>query len=456
MAGELVTAWHEDGNRRVGPTFKDDPSMLSQSIDARSVASPAPAPDGGELPRWLPPLLDAAVKRLGRGLAFEVVTPAGARHHFGAGAPRFSVRVVDARGVAALRSLDELRIGEAYLDGALDIEGDLCAALELRAGLSDRHPLHHLWSTYGQRLLFGQTRRDRAWIGEHYDESPDFYLSFLDERHRCYSHGYFAAPDEALEDAIERKLATALRSAGVGLGARVLDIGAGWGAFTEFAGRRGIEVTSLTISAESARFVGDLIAREGLPCRVLREHFLEHRASEPYDAIVNLGVTEHLPDYRASLAQYERLLRPGGRLFLDACASRIKFPFSAFVSTHLWPGNATPLVLADYLDALADTPFELLEVQNDRESYRLTTKAWAERLEARRDEIVRRFGARQYRRFRLYLWGCVHAFATDNVTAYHVLLQKPSEERSGARLRRGNHQLSARRLYARVAGMFAH
>ena len=367
----------------------------------------------------LPPVLLEPVA----GAVFDVQLPNAPLRRVGSGAPSFRLTVHNAAGLSALRSLDEARIGGAYLDGDIDLDGDLLAALRLRGKLKDHHPLLYLWSTYGQKLLFGQTRCDRKWIGEHYDGDSDFYRLFLDKQARCYSHGYFEHDDETLEAAVQRKLDTAINACGMKPGWRVLDIGAGWGAFAEHAGRRGIHVTSLTISAESLRFVRDLIAREQLPCDVLQEHFLEYRSAEPYDAIVNLGVTEHLPDYAATLAQYRRLLKPGGRVFLDACASRTKFPFSSFILTHVWPGNATPMQLNDYLDEVAKTPFELLEIHNDRRNYLLTTRAWAGNLDRCRDEVVKRWGERLYRRFRLYLWGCVHAFTTNDVTAYHLLLR---------------------------------
>ena len=107
-------------------------------------------------------------------------------------------------------------------------------------------------------------------------------------------------------------------------GMRLLDIGAGWGAMTETAGKRGIDTTSLTISRRSEAYVRDLITAQGLPARVIREHLLEYRPDRPYDAIVNLGVSEHLPDYAATLACYERLLVPGGKIYLDACSSRVR------------------------------------------------------------------------------------------------------------------------------------
>lgn len=364
--------------------------------------------------------------------AFELQFPGESAIRIGAGAVKFRVAAHNARAVSAIRSLDEIRIAEAYMSQDLDIEGDLVAAFELRNGLADKHMLAYLWSTYGERLFRGQTVSDKKWVAQHYD-TDGLQLMFIDGQFRCYSHGYFGRDDEPLEAAIERKLSTAFTSAGIQPGMRVLDIGAGWGAFSEFAGKRGAHVTSVTISKQSEEFCNDLIRRERLPCQVVREHLLEYSNPEPFDAIVNLGVTEHLPDYPATLARYRKLLKPGGRVFLDACASRHKFPFSSFVLKYVWPGNETPLHLSSYLDALSETPFELCMIQNDRDSYRLTAKHWAENLDRHHSTISSRWGEAAYRRFRLYLWGCVHCFATDDVTAYHWMLQLPAENngRSG-------------------------
>ena len=176
---------------------------------------------------------------------------------------------------------------------------------------------------------------------------------FLDRRHRCYSQALFTSPDEALEDAQTRKLDAAVDALGLRPGARVLDVGGGWGAFTEHGGRRGLHVTSLTISQASERFIQGLIDSQKLPCRVLRQHLMEHVSPEPYDGIVNLGVTEHLPDYAATLKAYQRLLKPGGFIYLDASAARESHDYSAFLLRHLFPGNGTTLCLHTYLEAVA-------------------------------------------------------------------------------------------------------
>jgi cyclopropane-fatty-acyl-phospholipid synthase len=64
-------------------------------------------------------------------------------------------------------------------------------------------------------------------------------------------------------------------------------------------------------------------------------------------------------------------------------------------------------------------------VQNDRHNYYLTCKAWAERLEAARDDIIRRWGEQLYRRFCLYLWGSTFAFLNRDMEAYRVILERP-------------------------------
>ncbi len=105
-----------------------------------------------------------------------------------------------------------------------------------------------------------------------------------------------------------------------------------------------------------------------------------------------MGVTEHLPDYRATLRKYAELLKPGGKVYLDALAMRAKHRVSTFMSRYIYPGGSSPLLLHEYLRRVAHSPFELISVDDDRHNYYLTCKIWAQRLDAARDEVVRRWG----------------------------------------------------------------
>lgn len=416
-------------------------------MDGSKGTQGAPGANTAALPAWVLGPMRMLVERMAKRseVSFEITWPDGSTVRLGDAKPAFWCTLRTYRAVLALGLHDEMAVGEAFLRGDIEIEGDFVSALRLRSSLGDVALLDHLRQTYWQPWFHGQTRQDQRWIEAHYDEVPDFYLAFLDERHRCYSHGYFASADEPLEDAISRKLTTALDSLAVRPGARILDIGAGWGAFNEFAGARGYRVVSLTLSGPSESYVQGVIDRKGLDCEVRRCHLLEFEDPQGFDGIVNLGVTEHLPDYARTLQVYDRLLAPGGRVFLDACSSRTKFPFSSFVKRHVWPGNATPLVFHEYAAAVADSAFDILSVAEDRMSYALTARAWARKLEASRASLVARFGEAKFRRFQLYLWGCVHGFETRSLGACHLLLQKPLD---GAR-----HTL-ARHAWARLPAVF--
>ncbi len=359
-------------------------------------------------------------------IPFAVAPAPGApAHAFGSGAPEFTITVLDGRGERALASLDQFGVAVAYLEGWLDVDGDLAVALKMRKFFRDFHPV--AWaSRFAPALVRGRKEHDRRSISHHYDEDSEFFLTFLDTRHRCYTEGVFAYDDEPLEDAMTRKMQIALDALGLKPGDHVLEVGGGWGAFTEFAAKQGIEVTTTTLSVESERYLNELIKRENLPATVVRQHIFGYTAPRKYDAIVNMGVTEHLPDYRTTLRKYAELVKPGGGVYLDALAMRAKHRVSTFMSRYVYPGGSSPLLLHQYLREVARSPFELISVDDDRHNYYLTCKRWAQRLDLAREDVVRRWGDPMYRRFRLFLWGSAAGFDTGLVQAYRWVLRMPS------------------------------
>ncbi|GAA1847745.1 class I SAM-dependent methyltransferase [Asanoa iriomotensis] len=356
---------------------------------------------------------------------FAVVPAGGSPQVLGTGDPVFTLTVKDPRAAKALGSLDQLGVAIAYLQGWLDVDGDLAAALKMRKFFNDFHPIAYLSRFTPAALFQGRKENDRQAISQHYDEDSEFFLTFLDTRHRCYTEGVFASDDEPLEDAMTRKMDLALEAIEVKPGDRVLEVGGGWGAFSEHAARRGIDVTTTTLAVESERYLKDLFAREQLPVNVVRQHIFGYQSDQKFDAIVNMGVTEHLPDYKTTLAKYAELLKPGGKVYLDALAMRRKHGISTFMKRYIYPGNSAPLLLHQYLRHVARSPFELISIDDDRHNYYLTCREWAKRLDERRDEIVARWGEPLYRRFRLFLWGSAAGFDTGLVQAYRWVLKMP-------------------------------
>lgn len=367
------------------------------------------------------PAVILELRRRLAGLAlvpFDLGLPDGAVYRMGAGASAFSLHLRTPRSVRALESLDETSICEAYIGGEIDFAGSFLAALDLRRIASDWHPLHSLWR-FVRPLVFGKVRSDKDWVARHYDYGNDFYFAFLDRRHRLYSQALFQSDDEPLEKAAENKLEYVVRACRLAPGSSVLDIGGGWGSFAGYARPRGVNVTALTISREQYEFLG----QRGV--EVVYESIFAYASSRQYDAIILLGVMEHLPDYKRLFAKFEQLLKPGGRLYMDFAANRRKFNVSSFTYRYVFPGSHTPVVLPELLAAANRTRFEPIAVHNDRHSYFLTLQHWARNLEAAHEDLARRYGERTYRLFQLYLWGCAHQFRRDGaLESYRIVFQK--------------------------------
>lgn len=393
-----------------------DLMTVGQSAELTTVAPPER--------RAAPPPVPAALRSFHQLLQLttipcEIVLASGGVLRYGEGQPEFRLRLT--RDDAFRRGLDELEVAQAYIEGDFEFELDMLRALDVRQNLGSKPPVGLLAKLWAARLVRPLTRENRFAIESHYTRGDDFYLTFIDRRWRFYSHGLFHSENESIEEASEHKLERMYSSLQLRPSMRLLDIGAGWGGVEEYCGMRGVNVTGLTIAPDSYKFVSRLIEEKNLPAEVLFEDFLTHVPAEPYDAIVIYGVIEHIPNYRLFVQRVWDCLQPGGRLYVDASASREKYRVSAFNRTYIWQGTHTFLCLQDLVRELLYHGMDVIEVKNESRDYDLTMRQWAERFDAAREEIVAGWGEQTYRAFRLFLWGGTRALYHDRIQAYSIV-----------------------------------
>ena len=388
---------------------------------ARGDSSSAPAEPAGF---WLDRIARAFAKT---DVPFEMSFPDGATRRFGQGTPSFSVRLNNRNAVRALTSLDQVKFADAYLAGDIDIDGDMLRPFELRTTMGDLHPLMTAWR-FLQPLLMGQVRTNQAAITSHYDVDPEFFLSFLDPKTPCYTQGVYNSDAESLEVATLRKFDYCYEKLRLKPGDHVLEVGPGWGAWFEYASSRGIKCSGISISQSSIDFLDRRAKELGHDWELIHADLLAYQTDRKYDAIVIMGVIEHLPQYDRVLAKFMSLLKPGGYVFLDGSACTRKYELSAFMVKYIYPGNHSFLVLHDFLDKLARTPLRMLEVFNDRYSYFLTFQQWARNFDANREFVVEHFGEFNYRRFRLYLWGAAYEFLSRSLDCYRMVIHYPADD----------------------------
>lgn len=374
----------------------------------------------------------------------------------------------------------ELSVGEAYIYGDFEIEGDIFAAFSLiDASLTRRYSLADMFGLArgvlalprtastrtagrGQARLRGRLhsrQRDRAAVQYHYDVGDDFYSLWLDRRLQ-YSCAYFPTGEEDLDTAQESKLDLICRKLRLRPGERLLDIGCGWGGLGTYAAEKyGVHVLGVTLSANQAAY-----AREHSTDRA-RVELLDYRdlADESFDKAVSVGMFEHvgreqLPTY---FGQAYRLLKPGG-LFLNhgisghppapghpaRALARPGGPTfwqrlikkriigdGAFVQRYIFPdGQLVPVSEANLVAENAG--FEVRDVENLREHYALTLRHWVNRLEANKDRAIAATDEVTYRTWRLYMASAAYGFRAARINVNQTVLAKPVDGSSGVPLTR--------------------
>ncbi|MEU6815572.1 cyclopropane-fatty-acyl-phospholipid synthase family protein [Streptomyces sp. NPDC046860] len=377
-----------------------------------------------------------------------------------AGAP-----VVVLRSRRALRRLlwqpGELGLAQAYVTGELDVEGDLAEGLRAAwrsarergahapaLGLTDRLRAVAEATRLGvvgprppapasqARLRGGRhtKARDRAAISHHYDLSNDFYRLLLDET-MAYSCGYWTA--EAGEnadpaDTQRAKLELICRKLGLTPGARLLDIGCGWGSLTLYAAEQHkVKVTAVTLAREQAAHVREQVRERGLEdlVEVVCQDYRDITGSA-YDAVATVEMGEHVGDaeYPAFAASLHRMVRPGGRVLVQQMSRGTVAPGGgAFIEAYIAPDmHMRPL--GDTVSLLEAAGLEVRSTESMREHYVRTVGAWYETLESRWDDFVALVGEETARVWRLYLVGGALAFEEGRMGVDQIL----SVRRSGA------------------------
>jgi cyclopropane-fatty-acyl-phospholipid synthase len=349
----------------------------------------------------------------------------------GDGPPRFTLVVRSSRALAELALRPSmLALGEAFIDGAFDVEGDLLAAIAAAYGIAERFSGDVAGSERGATSVPPDARSRIEATAAHYDRPREFYALFLD-RHMVYTCAYYPSAAATLEEAQEAKLDLVCRKLGLGAGERFLDVGCGWGALViRAAGRYGAEAHGVTLSSAQAEWATTRIAHDGLGTRARVEHRDVHELAAPmrYDKVAALGVIEHVgvAHYPTYFARIRDLVRPGGLFLSHGITHRTTSPQTsgmAFLDRYVFPGG--DLATLDYtVEAMQNARFTIVHVEALGLHYVRTLREWLARLLSRRDDAVARVGERTYRIYVGYLAAAAVAFEAGWIDVHQVLARR--------------------------------
>jgi cyclopropane-fatty-acyl-phospholipid synthase len=373
-----------------------------------------------------------------------------------------ALRVASPRALARLATAPgSLGLARAYVEGEIEVEGDLYALLDAMADIT----LHQLPRTQQLRIArmllplwlrhrvpppdleyrppgrLHSKSRDRRAISHHYDVSNTFYSWVLGPS-MAYTCALFPHEGASLEEAQAAKHELVAQKLALRPGMTLLDVGCGWGGMVmHAAAEHGVRALGVTLSRSQAEWARAEIGRRGLDGLAEVRH-LDYRdvPAQTFDAVSSIGLTEHLG--RAALPSYfaflRSRLRPGGRL-LNHCITQARTPptprLDPFIARYVFPdGQLHPV--GHLVSVMNDAGFEIRHDENLREHYARTLAAWVANLEENWQSAVAEVGLRRARVWRLYMAACRVGFERDNIQLHQLLgVRTDAGGRSGFPLR---------------------
>jgi cyclopropane-fatty-acyl-phospholipid synthase len=396
-------------------------SFQSSKVLTNSLHSPALAPSARLTER-------ALRKALGILECGELIVemPGGGRVVFRGAAPGPQAYLVVHRWrfLARLASDWDIGFAESYMSGEWS-SPDLIALLTLACrnqSVADRlgfFRIPRLWLKLRHALNRNTRRGSRRNIAAHYDLGNEFYKHWLDAS-MTYSAGLFSNRVQSLEAAQEAKIDQVIELLEPQDGARIFEIGCGWGGLAEHLLKKtSCTLAGITLSTEQLEYsrqrLADFIAAGRCDLR-LQDYRDVHGL---FDRIVSIEMLEAVGE--AYWSQYFKKLRgslrPGGIAVLqvitiaeDRFESYRRRP--DFIQKYIFPGGMLPTKQIIEREA-SQVGLKVVARQFFGDSYGRTLEHWHARFQDAWPTIkALGFDERFRRMWRYYLAYCQVGFET--------------------------------------------
>ena len=353
-----------------------------------------------------------------------IVKLKGKEYRIGDGDPAFTVIFHKEIPLTALTTSTSLALGEAYMDGDLEIEGDLYNALDHFLGQMGKFSTDE---SALKKLIFSSTgkKNQEKEVQSHYDIGNDFYKLWLDET-MSYSCGYFLHEDDSLYQAQVNKVDYILKKLHLSPGMSLLDIGCGWGfLLIEAAKKYGVHGMGITLSREQYEAFNRRIKEQNLG-DLLEVALMDYRdlpkMNRIFDRVVSVGMAEHVGrrNYQLFMDCAKKVLKPGGLFLLHFISALKEHAGDPWIKKYIFPGGVIPS-LREMLSCAAEDDFHTLDVENLRLHYNRTLLCWDKNYREHMDQIREMFDERFVRMWDLYLAACAATFHNGIIDLHQVL-----------------------------------
>lgn len=347
---------------------------------------------------------------------------------YGEGEPEFKLIIKNFPSKKELLSDPSVALGEAYMKGYIDIEGDLQKFFESIIRNKDSFMNKNTVFRLASKIKAPSLIKSKKDIAHHYDIGNDFYSLWLDKT-MSYSCGYFKNPTDTLYDAQMNKIHHILKKLNLKEGQHLLDIGCGWGyLIIEAAKLYKVKALGITLSEEQFKKAKARIKQEGLEDLVdvqLMDYRNLEKSNLEFDRIVSVGMAEHVGHANLPLffKNVDSVLKESGLFLLHNITNLVETEGNKWITTYIFPGGYLP-TLREELNIAADINFRTLDVESLRLHYMKTLEEWCKNFMNHLDEERDMFDDEFLRMWHLYLATCAAAFHYWDIDIHQILFSK--------------------------------
>lgn len=348
----------------------------------------------------------------------------GSSRLIGEGEPAFTVILHKVPQVSDLLTSTSIALGEAYMHGDIEIEGDIYNALyhfmgQMGKFSTDKKAL--------KKLIFTPNTKhnQKKEVSSHYDIGNDFYRLWLDET-MSYSCGYFQSENDSLFMAQCNKVHRILEKLCLREGMTLCDIGCGWGfLLLEAARKYKVHGVGITLSEEQKKKFEERIRREHLE-EYLTVKLMDYRDLDSlnmqFDRVVSVGMIEHVgrENYELFMSCVKKILKPGGVFLLHYISALQEHPGDAWVKKYIFPGGMIPS-LREMIHIAGDLKFYTLDIESLRRHYSKTLLCWNKNFQEHRKEVVAMFDEEFAKMWELYLCSCAATFMNGIIDLHQII-----------------------------------
>ncbi|HFE9686007.1 cyclopropane-fatty-acyl-phospholipid synthase [Clostridium perfringens] len=347
---------------------------------------------------------------------------------YGNGDPEFKVIIKNFPSKKELLADPSVALGEAYMKGDIDIEGDLQKFFESIIRNKDSFMNKNTVFRLASKIKAPSLMKSKKDIAHHYDIGNDFYSLWLDKT-MSYSCGYFKNSTDTLYDAQMNKIHHILKKLNLKEGQHLLDIGCGWGyLIIEAAKLYKVKALGITLSEEQFKKAKERIKQEGLEDLVdvqLMDYRNLEKSNLEFDRIVSVGMAEHVGHANLPLffKNVDSVLKESGLFLLHNITNLVETEGNKWITTYIFPGGYLP-TLREELNIAADINFRTLDVESLRLHYMKTLEEWCKNFMNHLDEERDMFDDEFLRMWHLYLATCAAAFHYWDIDIHQILFSK--------------------------------